>query len=217
MSSQLGEFFKTAVGVRQGCLLSPILFNLLWDKIMQEPLHDHHTSISIGGRPVRNRRFAEDIALVGGSSSELQDLTNILVDRAMAYGMEVSTKKSKIVTNSTINISLDNSMNGQKLEKVTSFKYLGATLFKDGICSAEVCVRIAPAVAAMARLNRICRRNTSFASKFKICKSLDTYILYGCETWTLLGDSEKKGPRLPKPSARGNISATSLWVHWNLL
>ena len=107
MSSQLGEFFKTAVGVRQGCLLSPILFNLLWDKIMQEPLHDHHTSISIGGRPVRNRRFAEDIALVGGSSSELQDLTNILVDRAMTYGMKVSTEKSKIITNSMNNISAD--------------------------------------------------------------------------------------------------------------
>ena len=130
----------------------------------------------------------------------------------MAYGMEVSTEKSKIMNN----ISAEISIIGQKLKQVTNFKYLGATLFKNGTCPAEVRVRIAPAVAAMARLNRICRRNTSFASKFKICKSLDTYILYGCETWTLLGDSEKKGPRLPKPSARGNISATSLWVHWDL-
>ena len=116
--------------------------------------------------------------------------------------MEVSTEKSKIVTNSTINNSLDNSMNGQKLGKVTNFKYLGATLFKNGTCPAEVRVRIAPAVAAMARLNRICRRNTSFASKFKICKSLDTYILYGCETWTLLSDSEKNTKTRPlKPGA----------------
>ena len=50
------------------------------------------------------------------------------------------------------------------------------------------------AMAAMARLNRIWRCKTiSFASKFKLYKSLVTSILlYGCETWTLLADSEKK-------------------------
>ena len=48
LNSQLGEFFKTTVGVCQGCLLSLILFNLFLEKIMQETLHDHHTSISIG-------------------------------------------------------------------------------------------------------------------------------------------------------------------------
>ena len=47
-------------------------------------------------------------------------------------------EKSKIMTNSTNNISADISMNGQKLEEVTSFKYLGATLCKDGTCSAEL-------------------------------------------------------------------------------
>ena len=58
------------------------------------------------------------------------------------------------------------------------------------------CVGIASAMAAMARLNRIWRCNTiSFASKFKLYKSLVTSILlYGCETWTLLADSEKKDP-----------------------
>ena len=48
--SQQAEFFKTTTGVCQGCLLSSILFNLFPEKIMQETLHDHHTSISIGGR-----------------------------------------------------------------------------------------------------------------------------------------------------------------------
>ena len=77
---------------------------------------------------------------------------------------------------------------------MTSFKYLGATLCKDGTCSAEVCIRVASAVAAMAILNRIWRCNTiSFANKFKVCKSLvNSILLYGCETWTLLADSEKK-------------------------
>ena len=86
-------------------------------------------------------------------------------------------------------------MNGQRLEDVTSFKYLGAILCKDGTCSAEVSFKIAlRAMAAMARLNRIWWLNTiSFTSKFKLYKSLVTSILlYGCETWTLLADSEKK-------------------------
>ena len=85
-------------------------------------------------------------------------------------------------------------MNGQKLEEVTSFKYLGAILYKDGTCSAEVRIRIASAMAIMARLKGIWRCNTiTFASKFKLCESLVTSILlYGCETWTLLPDSEKR-------------------------
>ena len=85
---------------------------------------------------------------MGGSNGELRDLTNRLVDRALAYGMEVSTEKSKI-------ISAYIGMIGQKLEEVTSFKYLGETLCKDGTCKADVCVRIASAMAATARLSRI--------------------------------------------------------------
>ena len=131
---------------------------------------------------------------MGGSNGELQDLTDRLVDRPSAYGMEVSREKSKIMTNSTNNISADINMDCQKLEEVTSFTYLGATLCKDGTCSAEVRIRIASAMAAMARLNRIWRCNTiSFASKVKLHKSLVTSTLvYACETWTLLADSGKR-------------------------
>ena len=81
---------------------------------MQEILHDHNTSISIGGRPICNLQFADDIDAMGGSYEELKDLANRLVDRAMAYGMEVSTEKSKIMTSSTNNISADVRMNGQR-------------------------------------------------------------------------------------------------------
>ena len=90
--------------------------------------------MSISGRPICNLRFADDIDLTGGSLSEHQDLTNRLVDRATAYRMEVSTEKSKIVTNSKNNIGAGINMNGQKLEDVTSIKYLGATLCNEGTC-----------------------------------------------------------------------------------
>ena len=65
---------------------------------------------------------------MGGNKGAPQDLTNRLVDRATAYGMEVGIEKSKIMTNSTNNISADISMNGQKSEEVTSSKHLGGTL-----------------------------------------------------------------------------------------
>ena len=63
-------FFKKTVGVHRGCLLSPILFNLFLEKIMQESLHDHHKSISIGGRPICNLQFANDIDLMNRGSGE---------------------------------------------------------------------------------------------------------------------------------------------------
>ena len=99
-------------------------------------------SNSIGGRPVCNLRFADDIDLMGGSSKELQDLTNSLVAKAGDYGMEVSTEKSKVMVNSTNNISTNINMNGEQLEEVISFKYFGATLSKDGTCTAEIRNRI---------------------------------------------------------------------------
>ena len=89
------------------------------------------------------------------------------------------------------NISADISMNSHELEEATSFMYLGATLCKDVTYSAEVRIRIALPMEAMARLNRVWRCNTgSLTSKFRLHKSIVTSILlYGCETWTLLADS----------------------------
>ena len=95
LNSHLREFFKRTVGVRQGCLLSPVLFNLFLEQIMQEALHGHHTFISIGGRPICNLRFADDIDLMDGSNGELQDLTNKLVNRATACEMKASTVKEQ--------------------------------------------------------------------------------------------------------------------------
>ena len=55
-----GEWFRTTVGVRQWCLLSPILFNIFLERIMCEALDDHEGRVSIGGRLIINFRFADD-------------------------------------------------------------------------------------------------------------------------------------------------------------
>ena len=107
LNSQLEKFSKTTIGVCQGCLPPPILLNVFLEKIMQEMFHNHHTFISICGRPICNLRFADNIDLTGGSNGELQDLIIRPVDRATAYGMEASKEKNKIMANSTNNISAD--------------------------------------------------------------------------------------------------------------
>ena len=59
-------------------------------------------------------------------------------------------------------------MSGKTLKEVTSFKYLGATLSKDGTGTAEIRIRIATATAAMARLDRVWKSNISFQTKLRL-------------------------------------------------
>ena len=92
---------------------------------------------------LRAQSTTKDFYIRADSNSELQDLINRYVERATACGMEVSTKKNKLMTNSWNNISADITMNGQRLEEMTSFKYLGAILCKDGICRGDISNRIA--------------------------------------------------------------------------
>ena len=83
------------VSIHQGCLLSPALFSIYLEKIMQDTILDHHTSISIGGRRLSSLCFASDTDLMAGSNNEIQVLTTKLIDSAGAYGMGVSKEKSK--------------------------------------------------------------------------------------------------------------------------
>ena len=61
MNGSIGEWFRTTVGVRQGCLLSPIFINIFLERIMSDALEEHDGKVSIGGRSIANQRFADDI------------------------------------------------------------------------------------------------------------------------------------------------------------
>ena len=68
---ELREVLRTTVGVRQGCLLSPTLFNIFLGRIMTDTLEDHEGTVSIGGRTTTNFRFADDIDGLTGEEEEL--------------------------------------------------------------------------------------------------------------------------------------------------
>ena len=60
-NSSIGDWFRTTVGVRQGCLLSPTLFNTFLERIMTDTLEDRKSTVSIGGRTITNLSFADYI------------------------------------------------------------------------------------------------------------------------------------------------------------
>ena len=61
-----GDWFRTTAGVRQGCLLSPTLFNIFLERIMTDAREDHEGTVSVGGRTITSLRFADDIDGLAG-------------------------------------------------------------------------------------------------------------------------------------------------------
>ena len=71
-NSSKGDWFRTTAGVRQGCLLSPTLFNIFLERFMTDALEDHEGTVSIGGRTITNLRFADDIDGLAGEEETWQ-------------------------------------------------------------------------------------------------------------------------------------------------
>ena len=69
---------------------------------------------------------------LAGEEEELAKLVERLDKVSTAYGMEISTEKTKLMTNNTSGINKEIKVNGQKLETVTSFKYLGSVISDEG-------------------------------------------------------------------------------------
>ena len=182
-NSSIGEF-RTTVGVRQGCLLSPNLFNIFLERIMTDALADHESTVSIGGRTINNLRFADDIEGLAGEE-ELAKLVERLDKASTAYGLKISAVKTKLMTNKTSDINTETKVYGQKLETVTSFKYLGSVI-TDECSKPEILSRIAQATAALTRLKPVWNdRGISLSSEIRLMRSLVTTIfLYACESWT---------------------------------
>ena len=99
---------------------------------MKDALEDHEGTVSNRGRTITNLRFADDIDGLAGEEEELASLVERLDKASTAYGMEISAEKSYLMINNTSGTNKGIKVNGQRLETVTSFKYLGSVKTDEG-------------------------------------------------------------------------------------
>ena len=169
------------------------LFNIFLERIRTDALGDHEGTVSTGGRTFINLRFADDIDRLAGEEEELTKLVERLDKASTAYGMEISAEKTKLMTNNTSCINKEIKVNGQKLETVTSFKYLGSVIADEGSKS-EIISRIAQTTATLTRLKPVWDDwSISLSSKIHLVRSLVISIfLYACESWTLTAEIQRR-------------------------
>ena len=100
MNGSMGEWFRTTVGVRHGCLLSPTLITIFLKRIMSDALEEHGRRVSIGGRNTTNLEIASDIDAQAEEEQELEALVESLNKTCTRYKMEISAEKTRLMTNS---------------------------------------------------------------------------------------------------------------------
>ena len=188
-----GEWFRTTVGVQQGCLLSPTLFNIFLERIICEALDDHEGSVSIGGRLITNFRFADDIVVNAEEEEEAGILIDCLDRTTTRYKMKIGPDRTKVMTNNQNVFQREIKIKGQRLEEVENFKYLGSIISNEG-SKPENLSRIAQTTAALSRLKIIWTdKNILLASKVKLMWTLIlSTFLYACESWILIAEIERR-------------------------
>ena len=92
------DWFQIGTGVRQGCILSPCLFNLYAEYIMRNPgLEETQAGIKISGRNINNHRYADDITLMAESEEELKSLLMKVKVESEKVGLMLNIQKTKIM------------------------------------------------------------------------------------------------------------------------
>ena len=142
---------------------------------MTDALEDHEGTVSIGGRTITNLRFADDIDCLGGEDEELAKLVERLYIASKAYAMDISAKKTTLVTNNTSGVNMEIKINyikvnGQKLETATNFKYQGSVITDEG--SKPGTLSRIEQTAALTRLRPVWNdRSVSLNSKIRSMRS----------------------------------------------
>ena len=109
------DWFQIGKGVRQGCIMSPCLFNLHAEYIMQSArLHEAQAEIRIARRNISNFRYTDDTNLMAESEGELKNLLMKVKEDSEKAALKLSIQKEKIMASSPI-ILWENNGNGDRL------------------------------------------------------------------------------------------------------
>jgi hypothetical protein len=122
---------QTVTRVRQGCCLSPLLFNLYSECFTKEAL-DGLGDFNIGGQIIQTVKYANDLVLMAKEETVLRDMIDRLIEITRGYGMEMNVEKTKVMRisrqPSPVTIMIDH----KQTENVECFKYLGSMLTNEG-------------------------------------------------------------------------------------
>ena len=131
-------------GVRQDCPLSPLLFDIYIQQLIEEALENTEDGVKVNGLLVKAVRFADDQAMVSSSNVGLQRIIDALNKTSNNYGMKINIKKTKVMrVCKTGGKKMRIMINGHRVEQVRQFVYLGSAITEDCKCHEEVKRRIA--------------------------------------------------------------------------
>ena len=130
------DWFQTGEGVHQGCILSPCLFNFSADYLMRNvKLDEAQAGIKTAGRNINNLIYVDDTTLMAESKEELKNFLMRVTEESEKADLKFNIQKTKIMASSPI---ISWQTDGEKVETVTDFIFLGFKITVDSGCSHRI-------------------------------------------------------------------------------
>ena len=133
---------------------------------------------------VKGPRYADDSTLMAESEEELKGLLMRVKEESEKVGLKLNIQKTKIMASSPITSW---QTNGETMEIVTDFIFLGSKITADGDCSHEIKRRLFLGSKAMTNLDSVLKgRDSTLPTKIHLVKAVVfPVVMYGCESWII--------------------------------
>ena len=168
---ELHTEFKIGKGIRQGCILSPCLFNFYAEYIMRNAgLEEAQAGIKIARRNINNLRYADDTTLMAESEVELKSLLMKVKAESEKVGLKLNIQKTKIMASDPITSW---QIDGETVETMSDFILLSSKITADGDCSHEIKRGLLLGRKVMTNLDSILKsRHTTLSTKIHLVKAM---------------------------------------------